>query len=36
MLTALVSHRRGPYLTALNTLERQLTIRIDQAAAANR
>ncbi|MFO0649851.1 MAG: hypothetical protein U0326_26770 [Polyangiales bacterium] len=36
MLTALVTHRRGPYLTALNTLERQLTIRIDQAAAANR
>lgn len=36
MLTALVSHRRGPYLTALNTLERQLTLRIDQAAAANR
>jgi hypothetical protein len=36
MLTALVAHRRGPYLTALNTLERQLTIRIDQAAAANR
>jgi hypothetical protein len=36
MLTALVSHRRGPYLTALNTLERQLTTRIDQAAAANR
>ncbi len=36
MITALVSHRRGPYLTALNTLERQLTLRIDQAAAANR
>ncbi len=36
MLTALVSHRRGAYLTALNALERQLTIRIDQAAAANR
>lgn len=34
MLTSLVSHRRGPYLTALNTLERQLTLRIDQAAAA--
>lgn len=36
MITALVSHRRGPYLTALNTLERQLTLRIDQAAATNR
>ena len=36
MITALVSHRRGPYLSALNTLERQLTLRIDQAAAANR
>lgn len=36
MLTALTSHRRGPYLQALNTLERQLTLRIDQAAAAQR
>ena len=36
MLAALVAHRRGAYLTALNTLERQLTLRIDQAAAAQR
>jgi len=36
MLTALVAHRPGPYLTALNTLERQLTLRLDQAAAAQR
>lgn len=36
MLTALTAHRRGPYLTALTALERQLTLRIDQAAAAAR
>lgn len=34
MLSAMVAHRRGPYLTALNTLERQLTLRIDTTAAA--
>jgi hypothetical protein len=36
MITALTNHRRGPYLNALNTLERQLTLRLDQAAAARR
>ncbi len=34
LLAALVAHRPGPYLTALNTLERLLNLRIDQAAAA--
>ncbi|MBI5512393.1 MAG: FHA domain-containing protein [Deltaproteobacteria bacterium] len=36
MVTALVSHRQGPYLQALGVLERQLTMRLDQAAAAAR
>lgn len=34
MLMALVRHRRGAYLNALHVLERQLTLQIDQAAAA--
>lgn len=36
MLRAMVAHRRGPYLTALTTLERQLTLKIDQAVTAPR
>lgn len=36
MLMAFVRHRRGDYLNALHVLERQLTLQIDQAAAARR
>lgn len=36
MITAMVSHRRGPYRDALAALERQLTLRLDQAQAAHR
>lgn len=36
MVTAMVSHRRGPYRDALAALERQLTLRLDQAQAAHR
>lgn len=36
MITAMVSHRRGPYRDALAALERQLTLRLDQAQAAQR
>lgn len=36
MIKAMVSHRRGPYQDALTALERQLTLRLDQAQAAQR
>ena len=36
MLKAMAGHRRGPYLNALTTLERQLQLRVDQNAAARR
>ncbi|MDB4931735.1 MAG: hypothetical protein JWM10_4219 [Myxococcaceae bacterium] len=36
MITAMVSHRRGQYRDALAALERQLTLRLDQAQAAQR
>jgi hypothetical protein len=36
MITAMVSHRTGPYRDALAALERQLTLRLDQAQAAQR
>ena len=36
MLKAMSNHRRGPYFTALITLERQLQLRVDQNAAARR
>lgn len=36
MITAMVSHRRGAYRDALAALERQLTLRLDQAQAAQR
>lgn len=36
MLRAMAGHRRGPYINALVTLERQLQLRVDQNAAARR
>lgn len=36
MLKAMAQHRRGPYIAALTTLERQLQLRVDQNAAARR
>lgn len=36
MLKAMAQHRRGAYIAALTTLERQLQLRVDQNAAARR